>query len=319
MQGEHVEHLLRRMLVIRRFEEKVVELVKSGEIYGHVHVSIGQEAVPVGVAATLEEQDVITSNHRGHGHCLAKGADPNRMMAELYGRVAGYCKGKGGSMHVADVSRGVLGANGVVAAGTPHAVGAALAMSRLGRRSVAATFFGDGALNQGILWEAANLAAIWRLPVLFVCENNQYAITTPFRYAAAGNPVVRAEGFGLKAVEVDGMDVLAVEAAAREAVRRARAGEGPSLLNCLTYRFRGHTEGEEVLGWRYREAAEVEEWKQRDPIVRLERHALACGLLPPQRIEAIHSEVDQAIEAAVAFARSSPEPAPEEIETDAWV
>lgn len=318
MDAEHLAWLLRRMLLIRRFEEKVVELYKAGEIYGHVHVSIGQEAVAVGVAASLEDGDVLTSTHRGHGHCLAKGADPSRMMAELYGRSTGYCKGKGGSMHVADVGRGVLGANGVVAAGVPHAVGAALAMRRHGSRGVAVAFFGEGALNQGVLWEAANLAAIWKLPVVFVCENNQYAITTPFRYATAGDPVARATGFGLWATEVDGMDVLAVERVSREAVRRARNGEGPSFLNCLTYRFRGHTEGEEVLGWRYRDEEEVRTWRERDPISRLERYCVTAGALSPEAIDSIRAEVDRVIEAAVEFARSSPEPPLSEIEADVW-
>jgi TPP-dependent pyruvate/acetoin dehydrogenase alpha subunit len=318
MGGKDLEWFLYRMLLIRYFEEKVAELYRAGEIYGHVHLSVGQEAVPVGVAAALEEGDVVTSTHRGHGHCLAVGADPARMMAELFGRATGYCKGKGGSMHVADVSRGILGANGVVAGGVPHAVGAALALRKLGRPSVAVAFFGEGALNQGVLWEAANLAALWELPVVFVCENNQYAITTPFQACTAGDPLMRARGFGLWTVDVDGMDVLAVAQRAAETVQRARSGAGPAFLNCRTYRFRGHTEGEEALGWRYREEAEVQAWRHRDPILRLERHGQETGRLLPETVERIREEVRRVVDSAVEFARSSPEPALSELTADVW-
>ena len=309
--------MLRRMLVIRAFEERVAELYAAGALYGHVHLYVGQEAVAVGTCMALRDDDYVTSTHRGHGHCLAKGAEPPRMMAELFGRRTGYCKGKGGSMHIADFSRGILGANGVVGGGAPAAAGAALGVKLQGRDSVAVCFFGDGAMNQGVLHEAMNLAAIWTLPVLFVCEHNRYAITTPSSYASAGPGLVaRAGGYGIPGSRVDGMDVLAVEAAVGAAVERARGGGGPSVLVMETYRFRGHTEGEEALGWHYRPPDEVAAWKAKDPIVRLERHLLAQELATPDTLAALRRDVQAEIDAAVTFAKESPEPDPSELWSD---
>lgn len=311
--------MLRRMLTIRYFEERVAQLYGAGALYGHIHLYVGQEAVAVGTCVHLRDDDYVTSTHRGHGHCLAKGADPRRMMAELFGRRTGYCKGKGGSMHIADFSRGIIGATSIVAEGVPTAVGAALSCVLQQKDSVSVCFFGEGALNQGVLYESLNLAAIWRLPVIFVCENNRYAITTPFTYATAG-PGVAARGaaFGIHSCEVDGMDVLAVEAVVGEAVARGRRGEGPSLLGMETYRFRGHTEGEEGLGWRYRSVEEIEDWKRRDPILLLERQMLDRGLLTAARAEAVRSEVQAEIETAVAYAQESPEPTLDEVWNDVY-
>ena len=311
--------MLRRMVTIRSFEERVSQLYRAGALYGHIHLGIGQEAVAVGSCTPLRDDDYVTSTHRGHGHCLAKGADPRRMMAELFGRRTGSCKGKGGSMHIADFSLGIIGANSIVAGGIPTAVGAALACVLQQRDSVSVCFFGDGAVNQGVLHESLNLAAIWNLPVIFICENNRYAITTPVTYATAG-PGVAARGAacGVPSREVDGMDVLAVEVAVVEAVGRARRGEGPSLLGMETYRFRGHTEGEEGLGWRYRAVEEVESWKGRDPIRRLERQMLEQGLLTTAQADTLRSEVQAEIDSAVAYAQESPEPSLDEVWDDVY-
>lgn len=311
--------MLRSMLRIRLFETRVAQLFTAGTLYGHVHVYTGQEAVAVGTCANLRDDDYLTSTHRGHGHCLAKGAEPAKMMAELFGRRTGYCKGKGGSMHIADFSRGIIGANGIVSGGAPIAAGAALSLALQGRDTVVACFFGDGGLNQGVLHEAMNMAAIWKLPVIFICENNRYAITTSNQYAMAG-PGVEARGaaYGMPAAVVDGMDVLAVDAAVAEAVQRARRGEGPSLLGMNTYRFRGHTEGEEGLGWNYRAAAEVEEWRTRDPILRVERHLQERGLLTAAALADVREQVQAEIDAAVAYAQESPEPALGEVWDDIY-
>jgi acetoin:2,6-dichlorophenolindophenol oxidoreductase subunit alpha len=309
--------MLRRMLLIRAFEERVAELYAAGALYGHVHLYVGEEAVAVGTCMTLRDDDYVTSTHRGHGHCLAKGAEPPRMMAELFGRRTGYCKGKGGSMHIADFSRGILGANGVVGGGAPAAVGAALGVKLQARDSVVVCFFGDGAMNQGVLHEAMNLAAIWTLPVLFVCENNRYAITTPCAYATSGPGVVaRAAAYGIPGTAVDGMDVLAVEAAVVAAVARARGGGGPSVLAMETYRFRGHTEGEEALGWQYRPPEEIAAWKAKDPITRLEQRLLEQGIVTPEALAGARRDVQEEIDAAVTFAKESPDPDPSEVWSD---
>ncbi len=306
---ERLVPMLRRMMLIRAFEERVAELYASGTLYGHVHLYVGEEAVAVGACTALRDDDYVTSTHRGHGHCLAKGAEPRRMMAELFGRRTGYCKGKGGSMHIADFSRGILGANGVVGGGAPAAVGAALGVKLQRRDTVAVCFFGDGAMNQGVLHESMNLAAIWALPVIFVCENNRYAITTP-RASSTSGPGAEARGaaYGIPTRVVDGMDVLAVEAAATEAVSRARGAGGPSFLAMETYRFRGHTEGEEALGWNYRPANEIEAWRARDPIARLARHLTEHGTLTTAGLDHLQHAVRTEIDDAVAFAKASPEP-----------
>src|SRR5438270_7368417 len=230
-----------RMMTIRLFEMRVIELFREGVIRGSTHTYIGMEAGAVGACTALRADDYITSTHRGHGHCIAKGGDPRLMMAELLGKATGYCKGKGGSMHIADVEAGILGANGIVGGGIGLATGAALAAQRAGRDDVTLCFFGDGALNQGVLHESANLAAIWKLPVVYICENNQYAMSARAdKFTSVPDPEVRAKAYGFPGVSCDGMDVMAVYRTVADAVARARAGEGPSLVVCVTYRYFGH-------------------------------------------------------------------------------
>ena len=268
--------MLRSMQTIRRFEERASDDYLSGAIYGVVHCYIGEEAVAVGVCAALNKDDQIISTHRGHGHCLAKGADLKRMTAELYGRQTGYCKGKGGSMHIADFSIGMLGANGIVAGGIPIVTGAGLAAQLEGKGRVAVSFFGDGASNAGPFHESINIAATWKLPMLYVCENNLYAATTAAADTLAlGDVAARAAGYGIPGVVVDGNDVLAVYEVAEAAVSRARAGEGPTLIECKTYRWRGHTERPGQTDPRPQD--EVEAWRQKDPINRLATDLMEHG------------------------------------------
>ncbi len=300
----------RTMRLIRRFEERVVELVNRDEIPGVTHEYVGQEAVAAGVCHALRPDDVITSTHRGHGHILAKGGDPRRMMAELMGKATGYNRGRGGSMHIADLSLGIYGANGIVGAGAPIACGAALAAALQGSGRVATAFFGDGGMNQGVVHEALNLAAIWKLPVIFVCENNGYAISTPIRQMAAVERLAdRAAGYGMPGESVEGMDVLAVDTAATRAVQRARSGGGPTLLECVTYRFVGHFTAEKARGIKYRTDEEIAEWRKRDPLVTYPAWLRQEGICDPARVD---TEVDAVLEEAIAFARQSPFPAPEE-------
>lgn len=302
--------LYRKMRLIRRFEERVVELVNANEIPGIAHEYIGQEAVAVGVCAALRPDDAVTSTHRGHGHLIAKGADIRRMMAELMGRETGYNKGRGGSMHIADVALGVYGANGIVGAGCPMACGVAYVFRQTGDR-VVVSFFGDGAMNQGVVHESLNLAAILDLPVLFVCENNFYAITTPLRAVTRNELWRRAEAYGMPARPVDGMDVEAVFLAAAEAVARARAGHGPTFLECRTYRYSGHYTAERHLPHlRYRPQEEVEQWRQRDPVLTWRKRLLDNGLATEQQVAALDQAVEEAVEEAVEFARASPWPDP---------
>jgi TPP-dependent pyruvate/acetoin dehydrogenase alpha subunit len=298
------------MVRIRRFEEKVVELFASGQIQGSQHSSIGQEAVAAGMCATLRSVDAVTSTHRGHGHCLAKGARPDRMMAELFGKVTGYCRGKGGSMHIADFSIGLLGANGIVGGGLPVALGSAFAAKFLETGGVTVAFLGEGAANQGTFSESLNLAATWKLPVIFVCENNLYVMCTSQRdQAPLPDIYVRAGGYGMPGLGVDGMDALAVWRAASDAVARARRGEGPTLLEAKTYRLRGHSEGDPE---HYRAPDEVAQWWEREPIGQLRAFAETQELVSAEEMEAIDREAQREIEAAVAFARESPEPDPAE-------
>ncbi len=308
--------LYRTMWRIRAFETKVGELFASNRIPGFVHLSIGQEAIPTGVSSVLGPEDYITSTHRGHGHMLAKGADPRRMMAELFGKSTGYCKGKGGSMHIADFGLGVLGANGVVAGGFPIAVGAGLSCKLRGTRQVVVCYFGDGASNRGPFHEALNMASIWKLPVIFVCENNRFASTTPVGYSTSvGRIAVRAKGYGMPGKSIDGNQVLEVREAAREAVERAREGEGPSLIEARTYRFRGHFEGDPQ---RYRTKEEVEKAIKRDPILLFRRELMKRGLLDPERDREIQEAAQKEMEEAVRFAEESPLPAPEEALEDLY-
>jgi pyruvate dehydrogenase E1 component alpha subunit len=301
--------LLRTMLRIRRFEERAEELFLGGELPGFIHLSIGQEATAAGACAALRRDDYITSTHRGHGHCIAKGAPVERMMAELFGRVDGCCKGKGGSMHIADFAVGMLGANGIVGGGATLAAGAALAARLKRTDQVSLCFFGDGAANRGPLHEACNLAAIWKLPVIFFCENNQYASTTSVSYALSVRDVAaRAAAYNMPGVVIDGNDVLAVYEATSAAVHRARDGAGPTLIEAKTYRWRGHFVGDPQL---YRSTEEVETHRAGDPILRHVGRLLEAGIVGAGELEQLQREVAAEIEAAVEFGRASPRPAPE--------
>lgn len=307
--AEHQRHLLHQMLRIRRFEERCAELYQMEKIRGFLHLYIGEEAVAVGVCAALRREDQIISTHRGHGHCIAKGADLNRMMAELYGRETGYCKGKGGSMHIADFGIGMLGANGIVAGGIPIVTGAGLAAQLDGDGRVAVSFFGDGASNAGPFHECINIAATWKLPMVYVCENNQFAVNTPAAKSLAFPDVAaRAAGYGIPGIIVDGNDVIAVHKAAVDAVARARAGEGPSLIECKTYRIRPHTERPTQPDYRTRD--EIEQWMDKCPIARLvDRLKQQQGQLTDEEFEEMDRNILKAIEASVDYARSSPFPA----------
>ena len=306
---EKQRDMLRLMQTIRRFEERASDDFHAGDIYGVVHCYIGQEAVAVGACAALNRDDQIISTHRGHGHCIAKGADLDRMMAELYGRETGYCKGKGGSMHIADFGIGMLGANGIVAGGIPIVTGAGLAAQLEGKGRVAVCFFGDGASNAGPFHESINIAAAWKLPVLYVCENNLWAVNTPATQSVSvGDVAARAAGYGIPGVVVDGNDVLAVYDATVEAVARARAGDGPSLIECKTYRWRSHTER---VGQRdVRPPDEIDAWLQKDPIARLVAHLKQQqGQLSEDEWQTMDAEILRSIEAAVEFSKASPFPA----------
>ena len=308
--------MLRSMVLIREFDELAIQLRVAGKIYGAVHPYVGQEAVAVGVCANLTPSDRVTSTHRGHGHCIAKGADIRRMMAELFGRVDGYCKGKGGSMHIADFAVGMLGANGIVGGGLPIACGAALAAQLDGRGDVTVCFFGDGAAAEGEFHEALNIAGLWKLPIVFVCENNQYAANNA---VAVQHPHVdiaaHAAVYAMPGVVVDGNDVLEVHASAGEAVARARRGEGPSLVECKTYRWHFHAM-RNAIPPETRPADEIASWKARDPIARLEQHALGQGLLSAAEIGGIQERVRGDLNEAVAFAEQSPFPDPKDLLVD---
>lgn len=305
--------LHRRMVRCRFFEETAGKLNESGSMPGFLHLYVGQEAVASGVMSVLRDDDQITSTHRGHGHAVAKGAQFGPMFAELYGRTTGYCNGRGGSMHINDLSIGMLGANGIVGAGIPIAVGAAFAAKYRGTDAVAASFFGDGASNIGAFHEAANMAAIWELPALLVCENNGYAeFTAQSQHMKLENIAERGAAYGMPAVVVDGMDALAVRAVTMEAVDRARAGGGPTLIEAKTYRYFDH-QGIKGMRILYRSPDEVEAWKARDAIGLIEAIAFERGLVTREEFEAIKAETRADIEAAVAFAEASPHPDPADI------
>ena len=309
--------LYRTMVSIRRFEETVKGEFAKGHIPGFVHLYSGQEAVATGVCAALRPGDTITSTHRGHGHCVAKGCDPRRMMAELFGRRDGLCNGKGGSMHIADIELGMLGANGIVGGGPPLACGAALTARTRGKGDVAVVFFGDGAAQEGTFHESANLAAIWKLPLLFVAENNGYAEATPANYHCAVEDIAdRAGSYGIPGVVVDGMDVFAVYEAATEAVRRGRAGQGPSLLECKTYRLGGHFEGDQQT---YKDPAYNKLAQERDAIAAFRRTVTGQGLLDAGDLDAIDAEVAALMAEAVAFAEASPFPDADEVTRNVYV
>ena len=310
--------MYRRMVMIRLFEEQVNELYTRALMPGLAHLYVGQEAVAVGVCEALRPDDFITSTHRGHGHCLAKGASPDRMFAELLGKEAGYCRGKGGSMHIADPATGNLGANAIVAGSTGIATGAAFSAKKLGTGQVSVCFFGEGALGQGVLYETMNLAQLWKLPVLYVCENNLYTEYTHFSETTAGDIPARATAFGLQAETVDGQDVRAVHAAATRLVNRSRAGQGPGFLVCNTYRYRGHHVGD-INREYYRSKQEEQKWiAERDPIKNLATWMVEHNHADPALLDGIQSEVRSEMEKAVQFAVAAPYPGPEEVEQDVY-
>jgi len=308
--------MLRTMILIREFDERAIQLRLAGKIYGAVHPYVGQEAVAVGVCACLSVTDRVTSTHRGHGHCIAKGADVRRMMAELFGRVDGYCKGKGGSMHIADFAVGMLGANGIVGGGLPIACGAALAGQLEGKGAVTVCFFGDGAAAEGEFHESLNIASVWKLPIVFVCENNQYAANNAIGVQHPRVDIAaHAAPYDMPGVVVDGNDVLAVHAATGDAVTRARRGEGPSLLECKTYRWHFHAM-RAARPPETRPAEEIASWKAGDPVARLEQHMVGRAMLAPDELRAIRDQVTSELDEAVAFADASPFPDPKDLMAD---
>jgi TPP-dependent pyruvate/acetoin dehydrogenase alpha subunit len=309
--------MYRQMVSIRLFEEQVNELYTRALMPGLAHLYIGEEAVAVGICEALRRDDYVTSTHRGHGHCLAKGASPDRMFAELLGKKAGYCKGKGGSMHIADPATGNLGANAIVAGSVGIATGAALSAKRLGTDRVAVCFFGEGALGQGVLYEVMNVAQLWKLPVIYVCENNLYTEYTHYTETTAGDIPARAAAFGLQAETVDGQDVRKVHAVAGQLVERGRRGNGPSFLVCNTYRYTGHHVGD-INREYYRSKDEEKHWKtDRDPIKLLAGWLIEQGLAADQ-FSRIQSEVESEMKKAVEFAVTSPYPSVTEVEQDVY-
>lgn len=314
--------IYQRILRIRRFEEEVGRLFKKGQLPGLVHLYIGEEAVGAGVCAALRDDDYITSTHRGHGHVIAKGGDVNRMMAELFGKATGYCKGKGGSQHIADFEIGMIGACGIVGGGIPLAVGAGLSAKYRKTDQVSVCFFGDGAANEGTFHESLNLASAFKLPVIFVCENNQYGEFTPaVTVMNIKDIAVRAAGYGVPGIIADGTNALDMYAVAHEAVERARQGKGPTLIEAKTHRRGGHAEGEEAFlaGQQYRLPEEVAEAQAKDPLTILHTYIVEHRIVPATELENVDHEITESVTAAVDYARSSPDPAPESIFEDTWV
>lgn len=306
---EPLINLFRNMVKIRKFEEHVSKLYADGEIPGFVHLYIGQEAVAVGTCANLNKDDFITSTHRGHGHLIAKGGDLKLMMAELYGKATGYCKGKGGSMHIADPGLGILGANGIVGGGIPISVGAGYSAKLRGTKQVCISFFGDGATNEGVFHGSINMASAWQLPVVFVCENNMFGVSTRFsRVSNIEDISKRATGYGIPGKRINGMDVLEVYETTKEAIENARNAKGPTLIVADTFRFHGHFEGESVNYW---EDKELEEWKKKDPITSIKKTLLGNGVKEDE-LNQIESEINNQIDEAVTFARESKFPEPED-------
>lgn len=308
--------LLRQMRRIRDFENSVLRLYQEDLVHGSTHLYIGEEAIAVGALTQLREEDYVLSTHRGHGHCIAKGADMKKMLSELLGRQDGYSHGKGGSMHIADFSLNILGANGIVGASLPLALGPAMASSIRKDDRVTVCFFGDGAANQGTFHESINLAALWKLPVVFVCENNQYAVGTRFENSSASSTIaVRARAYEIPGERVDGTDVLAVQAAVGRAVERARGGEGPSIVECFAYRWLGHYAGDPAT---YRSKEEVEEWKKKDPISLYEEYLMRSGLADQEDLDQVKVSVQEEMEEVVAFAKASPLPDPTSLTTNVF-
>jgi pyruvate dehydrogenase E1 component alpha subunit len=311
---ETLVDLYARMLKIRKFEEKTAELFAQGLIPGLVHLYIGEEAVAVGVCANLRKEDYVVSTHRGHGHLIAKGGDLKRMFAELLGKKTGYSKGRGGSMHMVIPELGVMGSSGIVGAGIPIATGLGLAIDVKQTDQVVACFFGDGASNTGTFHEGINMAAAWKLPLIFVCENNLYAISVPFKKVTPiENVADRAVAYGIPGIIVDGMNVIAVYKAVQEAVSRAREGKGPTLIECKTYRFRGHYEGDPKKGATYRTEDEMSAWEKKCPIANFKTKLIEKGVLTENEAEDIIQKCIKEIEDAVKFAMESPYPSPDEI------
>jgi pyruvate dehydrogenase E1 component alpha subunit len=308
LSSERLFELLHQMLLIRAFEESAEQLYLQGLIHGTMHLSIGQEAAAVGACAALRPTDYILSTHRGHGHCIAKGARTDQMMAEFFGKETGYCRGRGGSMHMADVDTGNLGANGIVAGGVPMAAGVGLSIQMQRQDRVVLVFFGDGATNEGAFHESLNFAAIWNLPVIYFCENNQYAMSMAITRASKIDKLSdRAAAYGIPGVTVDGNDLLAVYETTRTAVERARSGGGPTLIEAHTYRWKGHSKSDKQ---RYRTKEEVKEWQERDPIARLAHKMIDAKILSEDDLQRLHARVDAEIAEAIDFAAASPEPDP---------
>ncbi|WP_394689347.1 thiamine pyrophosphate-dependent dehydrogenase E1 component subunit alpha [Hoeflea sp.] len=307
---EQLRDALKKMMLIRKFEEGAEDSYTRGLIHGTMHLSIGQEASAVGSCMSLSDEDKITSTHRGHGHCVAKGADLGKMFAEFFGKESGYCRGRGGSMHIADVSKGNLGANGIVGGGLPIAVGAALSAKRLGTGAVTVCFFGDGANNEGAFHEALNMASVWKLPVVFVCENNKYGMSTSIeRSTAVKNIADRAVAYSMPGLTVDGNDFSTVTEAVDAAVSRARNGEGPSLIENITYRWRGHSKSDRN---RYRTKEEIADWMKLDPIVRMSELLVQHDVCSAEDIEAMEAEAAKVIEDAIEFASKGENPKAED-------
>lgn len=318
IQDEKKIEMFRMMYRIRAFEEQARQLYMEKTIRGSVHLYVGEEAIATGICQALNKEDYILSNHRGHGHCLAKGGDPHKMMAELFGRTDGYCKGKGGSMHIADFECGILGANGIVGGGISLATGAAFTCKYLQNGRVAVCFFGDGAINQGVFYESANMAALWKLPVIYVCERNQFQqVSYSDAYYPDQDLTKRTEPFGFKGIEVDGNNVLEVYEKTCEIVKRVRKGEGPAFIVANTYRIYGHHMGDSVS---YRRPGELEIWKDEshDPIMRMKIHLLKEEILSIQELESITKSIDESIINSVKYAEKSPLPEPESLMKDIY-
>lgn len=316
IEQDNLINLFQQMWTIRFFEEKVDEFFAKGMIHGTTHLAVGQEASAVGACALLDNEDKITSTHRGHGHCIAKGAATNKMMAELFGRKTGYCKGKGGSMHIADIDIGNLGANGIVAGGIPLAVGSALTAYMKKKDYVTVCFFGDGATNEGSFHEAVNLASIWKLPVIFVCENNQYGMSGAVEEMTNLETIAdRAKGYGIPGVVADGNDLVNMINATYKAIEYAREGNGPTLIEAKTYRWKGHSKSDAK---KYRTREEEEEWKAKDPIKRFKNVLIESKILTEEKAEEIRNNAKQEIEEAVTFAEQGPMPTEDDILTDVY-
>ncbi len=316
LSDETLQSALHKMHLIRKFEENAEASYMRGLIHGTMHLSIGQEASAVGSVLPLRKDDYILSTHRGHGHCIAKGADPARMFAEFFGKESGYCKGRGGSMHIADLDGGNLGANGIVAGGLPIAVGVGMSIKAQKHDRVCMVFFGDGAANEGAFHEALNMASIWKLSIVFVCENNKYAMSMDVALAmAVENVADRAAAYAMPGVAIDGNDLPAVAAAAGAAIDRARERMGPSLVECKTYRIRGHSKSDRNL---YRTKEEIQAWREADPIARLERELRECDRFTSEELAAIEADARMQIDDALAFAKASPDPDPAQLTRDVY-